>query len=365
MRMSEQRLGGLLAICFALASPLAVAQAETAGSLEFSPKVVTEHKVKSLVGPSIQIDEAGIISLAWMEEDKDVRSVLYARSTAPGGPMGSPVRINRPEEIPYWRQEAPALTVAGDDVFVTWGLTHPKATPQQPLATELRLSRSTDGGKVFGPSVAVNDDPGVIQHTFDALHRDPAVYARMTERCMTRIAGMRKMIEDLLDLTRIESGQKSRELVGVDVCEVARTALDTALPSAQARGITLELHASAPIPMTADRGELEIIFNNLVSNAVKYNRDNGRVDVSVEAGAGRVRIVVKDTGIGIRQEDVAKLFNDFVRLKNEETRNVLGSGLGLSIVKKLAVMYGGEVSVTSEPGAGSAFSVTLNREAPA
>lgn len=172
MRMSEQRLGGLLAICFALASPLAVAQAETAGSLEFSPKVVTEHKVKSLVGPSIQIDEAGIISLAWMEEDKDVRSVLYARSTAPGGPMGSPVRINRPEEIPYWRQEAPALTVAGDDVFVTWGLTHPKATPQQPLATELRLSRSTDGGKVFGPSVAVNDDPGVIQHTFDALHRD-------------------------------------------------------------------------------------------------------------------------------------------------------------------------------------------------
>ncbi|MCC6694494.1 MAG: response regulator [Candidatus Hydrogenedentes bacterium] len=193
---------------------------------------------------------------------------------------------------------------------------------------------------------------------------DPAVYARMTERCMTRIAGMRKMIEDLLDLTRIESGQKSRELVEVDVCEVARTALDTALPSAQVRGITLELHAAAPIPMTADRGELEIIFNNLISNAVKYNRDNGRVDVKVEAGAGRVRIVVKDTGIGIRQEDVAKLFNDFVRLKNEETRNVLGSGLGLSIVKKLAVMYGGEVSVTSELGAGSTFTVTLNCEAP-
>ncbi len=172
MRLSEPSLGGLLAICFAVACPLATVQAETAGSLEFSPKLVTEHKVKSLVGPSIQIDEAGIISLAWMEEDKDVRSVLYARSTAPGGPMGSPVRINRPEEIPYWRQEAPALTVAGDDVFVTWGLTHPKATPQQPLATELRLSRSADGGKAFEPSIAVNDDPGVIQHTFDALHRD-------------------------------------------------------------------------------------------------------------------------------------------------------------------------------------------------
>ncbi|MBI4001987.1 MAG: exo-alpha-sialidase [Nitrospira defluvii] len=124
------------------------------------------------MGPSVQVDEQGQVSLAWMEEDKDVRSVLYARSTAPGGPMGSPVRVNRPEDVPYWRQEAPALVVYGDEVFVTWGLTHPKSTPEQPLATELRLSRSTDGGRTFQPSVLVNDDPAVIQHTFDALHRD-------------------------------------------------------------------------------------------------------------------------------------------------------------------------------------------------
>ncbi|MBA5872460.1 MAG: hypothetical protein GDA68_21070, partial [Nitrospira sp. CR2.1] len=146
--------------------------AETALPGELGPKVITEHKVKSLVGPSVQIDDAGALSLAWMEEDKEVRSVLYARSTEPGGPMGAPVRINRPEDVPYWRQEAPALVVQGDDVFVTWGLAHPKATPQQPFATELRLSRSTDRGRTFQPSIVVNDDPGVIQHTFDALHRD-------------------------------------------------------------------------------------------------------------------------------------------------------------------------------------------------
>ncbi len=86
--------------------------------------------------------------------------------------MEAPMPINRPEEIPYWRQEAPALVMQGNEVFVSWGLTHPKSTPQQPLATELRLSRSTDGGRTFQPSVLVNDDPGVIQHTFDALHRD-------------------------------------------------------------------------------------------------------------------------------------------------------------------------------------------------
>jgi hypothetical protein len=172
MRLSEKSMSGLLALCLAVAIPLAVAHAEPAVPFEFSQKVVTEHRVKSLVGPSVQVDKQGQVSLAWMEEEKDVRSVLYARSTEAGGPMGAPVRINRPEDVPYWRQEAPTLVVSGDEVFVTWGLTHPKSTPEQPLATELRLSRSIDGGKTFQPSVLVNDDPGVIQHTFDALHRD-------------------------------------------------------------------------------------------------------------------------------------------------------------------------------------------------
>lgn len=152
----------------------ASAQAEPPATFELGPKAITEHKVKSLVGPTIALDDDGRVALVWMEEDKDVRSVLFARATEPGPVVGAPVRINRAEEIPYWRQEAPALAVNGTDVFVTWGLTHPKSTPQQPLATELRLSRSTDGGKTFGPSVVVNDDPGVIQHTFDALHRDRA-----------------------------------------------------------------------------------------------------------------------------------------------------------------------------------------------
>ena len=148
------------------------AWAEPLSELHRGAKQITEHKVKSLVGPSVQVDEQGLVSLSWMEEEKDVRSVLYARSLEPDGPMGAPVRINRPEDVPYWRQEAPALVVQGEDVFVTWGLAHPKATPQQPFATELRLSRSTDSGKTFQSSVLVNDDPGVIQHTFDALHRD-------------------------------------------------------------------------------------------------------------------------------------------------------------------------------------------------
>lgn len=188
------------------------------------------------------------------------------------------------------------------------------------------------------------------------------VYDHMLDRCLTRIQGMRKMIVDLLDLTRIESGERKRDVTEVDLREVAHTAIDTAAPEARERAITVALKENGPVLMRADRSELEIIFNNLMTNAVKYNRDGGRVDVELHAGGGQVSIVVTDTGIGMTTEESARLFSDFVRIKNEKTRNILGSGLGLSTVKKIAMLYGGEVSVESEPDTGSRFTVTLNRD---
>lgn len=188
---------------------------------------------------------------------------------------------------------------------------------------------------------------------------DPVVYDRMIERSLIRAEGMRKMILDLLDLTRLESGKKKRELGEVNVREVAMTAIDTVKPDAMKRNITLDLNADEGVQMTADRGEIEIILNNLVSNAVKYNRDGGRVDVRLGSNGDTVTICVADTGIGMSGEEAAKLFGDFVRIKNAKTRNILGSGLGLSIVKKLAHIYGGDAAVASEPDKGSTFTVTL------
>jgi two-component system, sensor histidine kinase and response regulator len=190
---------------------------------------------------------------------------------------------------------------------------------------------------------------------------DPAVYERMIDRSVLRTEGMRKLIGDLLDLTHIESGRKRRELADVDLGSVARAALETAAPEAAARGVTLNLKADGPVLLRADRGELEIIFNNLVSNAVKYNRPGGRVDVTLKPDAGAVLVAVTDTGIGLTAEEAGRLFEDFVRIKNEQTRDILGSGLGLSIVKKLAALYGGDAWVTSEPGVGSTFTVVLKQ----
>ncbi|HNR38595.1 MAG TPA: hybrid sensor histidine kinase/response regulator [Acidobacteriota bacterium] len=189
---------------------------------------------------------------------------------------------------------------------------------------------------------------------------EPQQFAQVIDRSLLRLEGMRKLIFDLLDLTRIESGQKKRELAEQDLVAIARLCLETVQPSAAARRIELVFEPVGPVVMTADRGEIEIILNNLLSNAVKYNRDDGRVTLTIAREAGRVWIRVADTGIGMTPEEVGRLFGEFVRIKNEQTRKILGSGLGLSIVRRLAHLYGGEVAVDSTPGEGSMFSVWLD-----
>ncbi len=188
---------------------------------------------------------------------------------------------------------------------------------------------------------------------------DLTAYDSMIDRTLVRVEHMRKLIADLLDMTRIESGQKSREIAEVDVAAAARAAMETMAPEAAGRGIVMELHAAGPVTLAADAGEIAMILNNLVSNAVKYNRDGGRVDIDVSRSAGRVTIRVRDTGIGLTPEQASRLFNEFVRIRTEQTRNILGSGLGLSIVRKLAAMYGGDATVESRAGEGSTFTVVL------
>jgi two-component system, sensor histidine kinase and response regulator len=230
------------------------------------------------------------------------------------------------------------------------------------LAVEKRQVRfqfiSVLGHELKAPLAAVE---GFLQILRDGTAgNDPQVIARVVDRALARTEGMRKLIVDLLNLTRIESGQKRRELAPVDLREVAVSSIETVSASAAGRNIAVELHAPDTASLTADRSEIEIIFNNLVSNAVKYNRDDGRVDVTIEPLDGGWTIRVADTGIGMSEDECARLFQEFVRIKNDKTRNIAGTGLGLSIVKKLAQFYAGDATVTSEPGVGSTFTVTLH-----
>jgi signal transduction histidine kinase len=186
---------------------------------------------------------------------------------------------------------------------------------------------------------------------------------QMVERSIVRVDGMKKLIMDLLDLTRIESGQRERTIKRVDVRELALASIELFVVDAERRGIAISVVGDADVELLSDPGEVEIVLNNLISNAVKYNRDGGSVTVDLRRRDHGVVVAVTDTGFGLTDEEAGKLFNEFTRIKNQHTVKVLGSGLGLSTVRKIANMYDGEARVESEPGVGSTFTVTL-RDAP-
>ncbi|MCS6285496.1 MAG: exo-alpha-sialidase [Nitrospira sp.] len=169
----DSRIAWCIGIGGSLLFSAAIAWAESAPAFTLGPKVTADRKVRSVVGPSVRIDDRGRVSLAWVEEEKETRTVLYSRLEKVDGPVGEAVRVNGSGEVPYSRQEAPALAVSGDDVLMTWAVTHPKVTPDKPFSNDLRLSRSSDGGKTFQPSVLVNDDQQVIGHSFDSIHVAP------------------------------------------------------------------------------------------------------------------------------------------------------------------------------------------------
>ncbi|MBS4013407.1 MAG: response regulator [Bacteroidetes bacterium] len=184
-------------------------------------------------------------------------------------------------------------------------------------------------------------------------------YMEMVERSIERIKGMRNLILDLLDLTRMESGKKNRDLRTIDIIEIAKTVVDSVEPLAIQRNIKLKIESDDTLFMTADKNEVEIILNNLISNAVKYNKEDGEVFVSLRKTASNIDIVIKDTGIGMSEDEIGLLFQDFVRIKNNKTKFITGSGLGLSIAKKMVELYKGTIMVESTPDVGSKFIIKI------
>ncbi len=191
------------------------------------------------------------------------------------------------------------------------------------------------------------------------LEDDPARAKELVERSVARIRGMRKLILDLLDVTGIECGRYPRDPREQDLVPIVREALESFREEAEKRGIKLELSAPDELVFQADRREIETIARNLVSNAVKYNVDGGRVEASMQEQDDRMVLTVSDSGLGMTPEESSGLFQDFYRVKNDRTREIEGTGLGLSIVSRLSSLYGGKVEVKSTPGQGSSFTVTL------
>ena len=175
-----------------------------------------------------------------------------------------------------------------------------------------------------------------------------------------RIDSLLGLVDDLLELSRVEAGQVARDVGPLDLAALLHGVACLQSAEAQSRGISVEERLSPDLPtVEADREDLVRLFTNLLSNAVKYNRPGGRVWIAAAAEPRAVRVEVGDTGIGIAPEHLPHLFDEFYRVRTRETQDVVGSGLGLAVVKRIADAYRATVAVTSQPGEGSIFVVTL------
>ncbi len=185
-------------------------------------------------------------------------------------------------------------------------------------------------------------------------------YLPLVARADHRIDNLVELIRDLLTLARSEQAPEGDEPELVPLGPVAGEVAEQARERGAQRGITVSVELPAGLPPVLVRpDDLRLVLSNLVGNAVKYNRDGGTVTVRGAAEEGRLRLDVSDTGIGIRPENLARLWDEFFREKRDETRDLEGNGLGLSIVRRLVERAGGRLDVTSVEGEGSTFSVLL------
>ena len=170
-----------------------------------------------------------------------------------------------------------------------------------------------------------------------------------------------KLLDDLLDISQIEKGSLRINMTDVSLRPIISEVLSTLLLDAQSRRISLVQKGTEEVAAKADVDRLKEVFTNLVSNAVKYTPEGGKVTVEVKKEGSFAKVLVSDNGIGISEEDQKHLFEKFYRVDNEKTEAVKGSGLGLFIAKQLVEKMGGKIGVISTVGQGTIFYFTLLR----
>ncbi len=171
---------------------------------------------------------------------------------------------------------------------------------------------------------------------------------------------MQQILNDFLDITKIEAGRLELHKVPTDVESLVRGAVTLHQWHASKKGIRIDLTVEGPLPRVwVDPPKMEQVMNNLLSNAVKFSPEGSRVQVSLAQNADRIVLCVADRGVGILRDKLDRLFQPFERIRPEGAAREKGSGLGLAIVKKIVEAHEGKVWVESEEGRGSAFFVAI------
>jgi PAS domain S-box-containing protein len=189
------------------------------------------------------------------------------------------------------------------------------------------------------------------------INEEQAEYLQIVKQNADRLV---TLINDLLDVARIESGRIKLKIEPIDLGAIVASVVATLRPLVEGKDQSLSVEIEPGFPKArGDHDRVLQVVTNLVSNAHKYTPAGGAIRVVATHDGGLAQIAVRDTGIGISPEDVARLFTRFFRVDSSLTREIGGTGLGLSIVKSIVELHGGTVSVDSTPGQGSTFSFTL------
>ena len=205
---------------------------------------------------------------------------------------------------------------------------------------------------------------GAVAALADSLsgETETEVVWRLAERIVTESHRMSRIVDDLLDLSRVEFGG-TEEWTDIELATVLVEVVSTNQHAAKRQGLGLSLTGSAELLVRGDRSQLVSVFSNLVDNAIKYSEIGGVVNVSSTIKGDEIMVSVTDYGIGIAERDQKRIFERFYRVDRARSRATGGTGLGLSIVRHIVLEHGGAIDIRSEEGVGSTFTVRLPRVA--
>jgi signal transduction histidine kinase len=255
-------------------------------------------------------------------------------------------QMNRDEGDPMGNGKAEAgIILAVRDITEHRALEKTKTAFVSDVSHELRT-----------PLTTIQSAVGLLERARERL--DP-LELRALELANGELRRIRGMVEELLTLAQLDAWQYQLEVGPTDLSRIVQTAMESVESKAARFGIEVHFDGAAEHRCVCDAQKLYQVFLNLLDNAIKYSDPGDRVDVKIEEGISSLTVEVKDTGVGIPEEDLAQLFERFYRVDKDRSRATGGSGLGLAISRQIVEMHGGELSVESEVGEGSTFRVRL------
>lgn len=205
-----------------------------------------------------------------------------------------------------------------------------------------------------------------IKGAAETVRMDPEMDTEMKEYFLDMVLSesdrMTRIVSDLLVLSRLDNKKTKWSIESFDLTQSVRRLIEVMRPNLEEHSHTISFGVENALPeITADRGRIEQVIINIISNAIKYTSDGGHIDVKLAANESgkRVRVIVADNGIGIPEEDVAHLFERFYRVEKSRNQDAGGTGLGLAIAKELVEAHGGSINVKSTLGVGTVVTVEL------